>query len=140
YWRADARAAIVGLSAGSGRAQVVRAGLESIGFIVGDVLRQMGQEAGVELQMVHADGGAVRNRFLMQFVADITGLQVRAAQVAELSAFGACLAGGLGCGLYAGLEQVKRLSAAFEEYTPQMTPERRGELLAGWNSAVQRVL
>jgi glycerol kinase len=64
YWRADARAAILGMTPSTTRAHVVRAALESIGYIVTDVLKAMGEDAGVKLSMVHADGGAVRNAFL----------------------------------------------------------------------------
>jgi glycerol kinase len=67
------------------RAHIVRAALESIGYIVTDVLRAMGEDAEVGLGMVHADGGAVRNAFLMQFVADMNQLTVRAAETPELA-------------------------------------------------------
>ena len=91
YWRADARAAILGMTPSTTRAHIVRAALESIGYIVTDVLKAMGEDAGVSLSIVHADGGATRNAFLMQFVADLTQLKVRAAQTPELSALGACI-------------------------------------------------
>ena len=93
YWRPDARAAILGMTPSTTRAHVVRAALESIGYIVTDVLKAMGEEAGVKLSTIHADGGAVRNAFLMQFVADMNQLKVHAAQTPELSALGAVFNG-----------------------------------------------
>ena len=75
YWRADARAAILGMTPSTTRAHVVRAALESIGYIVTDVLKAMGEDAGVKLSIVNADGGAVRNAFLMQFAADMNQLK-----------------------------------------------------------------
>jgi glycerol kinase len=140
YWRADARAAILGITPYTTRAHIVRAGLESIAYIVTDVLNAMGQDAGVDLKMVHADGGAVRNSFLMQFVADLNQLTVRAAQTPELSALGAVFSGGLGLKVYASLEDLQSLPFNYVEYKSSMDIVRLNNLLAGWQSAVQKVL
>jgi len=140
YWRADARAAILGMTPSTTRAHVVRAALESIGYIVTDVLKAMGEEAGVNLSMVHADGGAVRNAFLMQFVADMNQLKVRAAQTPELSALGAVFSGALGLKLYASLEDLQNLPVGYVEYRSSMSPARASDLFAGWQSVVQQVL
>ena len=140
YWRADARAAILGMTPSTTRAHVVRAALESIGYIVTDVLKGMGEEAGVKLSTIHADGGAVRNAFLMQFVADMNQLKVRAAQTPELSALGAVFNGCLGLKIYTSLDDLKNLPSGFTEYRSSMSPARASELFAGWQAAVQQVL
>ncbi len=140
YWRPNARAGILGLTPGASRAHVVRAGLESIAYIVNDALQLMGREAGLNLAMIYADGGAVRNRFLMQFVADITQLTVRASNLPELSALGAALFGALGMGLYGSLEDLQVLPSSYVAYTPLMDPSRTGELCAGWRQAVEQIL
>jgi glycerol kinase len=140
YWRPDARAAILGLSAGSTKGHVVRAALESIGYIVNDVLQQMSNDANIEMQYIHADGGATQNRFLMQFVADLSGLKVRAARVGELSALGAVLSGMLGLGIYQTLEDLQHLPNDAIEFTPQMNFEVVEHMLMGWRNAVRQVL
>jgi glycerol kinase len=140
YWRADARAAILGMTPSTTRAHVVRAALESIGYIVTDVLRAMGEDAGVELAMVHADGGAVRNAFLMQFVANMNRLTVRAAETPELSALGAVFSGCFGLKIYSSLEELQKLPFGFIEYISSMDPIRADNLFAGWQSAVQQDL
>ena len=140
YWRADARAAILGMTPSTTRAHVVRAALESIGYIVTDVLKAMGEEAGVKLGTIHADGGAVRNAFLMQFVADMNQLKVRAAQTPELSVLGAVFNGCLGLKIYTSLDDLKNLPSGFTEYRSAMSPARASELFVGWQAAVQQVL
>jgi glycerol kinase len=114
--------------------------LESIGYIVTDVLKAMGEDAGVKLGKVHADGGAVRNAFLMQFVADLNQLKVRAAQTPELSALGAVFNGCLGMDIHNSLEDLEKLPFGFTEYTASMDPDHANDLFAGWQSAVQQVL
>jgi glycerol kinase len=140
YWRADARAAILGMTPSTTRAHIVRAALESIGYIVTDVLKAMGAEADIHLGMVHADGGAVRNAFLMQFVADMNQLKVRAAQTPELSALGAVYSGCLGLKIYTSLEDLQKLPVGFVEYTASLEAVDANRLFAGWQKAVQQVL
>jgi glycerol kinase len=140
YWRSDTRAAILGMTPSTTRAHVVRAALESIGYIVTDVLKAMCEDAGVNLSNVHADGGAVRNAFLMRFVADMNQLTVRAAQTPELSALGAVFAGTLGMGIHSSLRDLESLPASFIEYQPNLPCEQVEKLRAGWKHAVSQVL
>jgi glycerol kinase len=122
------------------RAHIVRAAVESSGYIVTDVLNAMGEEAGVTLSTIHADGGAVRNSFLMQFVADMNQLKVRAAQTPELSGLGAVFSGCLGLKIYKSLEDLKNLPTGFIEYRPSMNVALANKMFAGWQTAVQQVL
>jgi glycerol kinase len=140
YWRSDVRAAILGMTPSTTRAHIVRAAVESIGYIVADVLKAMGEEAGITLGTIHADGGAVRNSFLMQFVADMNQLKVHAAQIPELSALGAVFNGCLGLKIYESLEDLKNLPTGFTEYRPSMSVALANKMFAGWQTAVQQVL
>ena len=96
YWSSDARAAIVGMTAHATRAHVVRAALESIAYQVRDVLGMMSEQTGVATRLIHADGGATSNGFLMQFTADIINAEVRTSMVAESSPLGAVMCGAVG--------------------------------------------
>ena len=140
YWRPDVRAAITGLTPASTKKHVVRAALESITYIVNDALKQMESEAGLHLQAIHADGGATKNKFLMQFTADITGHIVRASRLAELSAFGAVMMGMLGMGVMKDLENFQQLPTYYTEYQPLKDPAEVAVLVAGWDKAVRQVI
>jgi glycerol kinase len=140
YWQPNARAAVVGLTPSSNKNHVVRAALEGIAFRICDVLSLMAAEAGVDLQTVHADGGAVSNQFLMQFVADINQLNVHAAQTPELSALGAVFSGCLGLKIYTSLDDLRNLPSGFTGYRPSMSLDHARDLYAGWQTAVQQVL
>jgi glycerol kinase len=140
YWRPEARAAIIGLTPHSTRNHIVRAALESIAYQIKDVLDLMVLEAGIPLQCIYADGGAVRNRFLMQFAADMIRYPVRVSELAELSALGAVFCGMLGAGVAGSLADLSRLPRGLELYEARMAPEEVAELYGGWKAAVQRVL
>jgi len=140
YWRPEARAAIVGLTAHATRQHVVRAAEESIAYQLRDVLEMMRAESGVPLRCVRADGGPTRDRFLMQFIADMLGTEIEVSPVADGSALGAAMAGLLGMGVYNDLSQLARLSLETGRFAPQMAAEAVERLVAGWKEAVRRVL
>jgi glycerol kinase len=140
YWRPDARAALVGLTAFTRKEHVVRAALESIAYQIRDVLQMMHAETGVTAHTLRADGGPTRNAFLMQFTADVTRLNIEVSDIAETSAWGAAMAGLLGLGIYSSLDELAALPRATRLYEPQMNGDTADELYAGWQTAVKRVL
>jgi glycerol kinase len=140
YWKPDARAAILGLTPHSKKAHIVRAALESIAYRIRDVLLLMAEDAGVELRQIRADGGAVKNKFLMQFAADVLGITMRASNQSELSALGAVFSGYLGMEQYKSLDDLRDLPAEFSEYRSSMSTDAVTKLVAGWDDAVQQVL
>lgn len=140
YWKPDARAAIIGMTPFTTRSHIVRAALESIAYQVKDALELMVAEAGVPLQYINADGGAVRNEFLMQFVADMIRYPVRIPELAELSALGAVYSGMLGTGQASSLEEISALPRNFRLYEPRMAETLVHKYHSGWQAAVRRVL
>ncbi len=139
HWSASARAAIHGMTAHTTKAHVVRAGLESISYQIRDVLDMIRTGTGVELRSLQSDGGPTKNRFLMQFTADITGAEIIVSEVAESSAWGAAMNGLLGL----GLREVSDLRHAAREtttYRPQRDPVLVTQWHEGWTNAVRRVL
>jgi glycerol kinase len=140
YWSPDARAAVVGMTAHTNKAHVVRAAQEAISYQIRDVLDMMRTDAKVKLQSLHADGGPTRNKFLMQFTADLTWTEIKVAEVAESSAWGAAMNGLLGLGLCKSFADLEKLPRPQKAFNPQMKAAEAQRLHAGWLAAVQRVL
>jgi len=140
HWAPEARAALVGLTAHSDRRHVARAALESMAYQLRDALDAMQADAGVTLRALHADGGPTGNRLLMQFAADIAGVELRVASSPDCSALGAAFAGMLGLGLHASLDALVALPRSDEVYRPGMSPASVEVALAGWRRAVRQVL
>lgn len=138
YWDSYARGTIVGLTRGSGRAQIVRATLESIAYQTRDVLEAMHADSGLTLSALRVDGGAVRNDFLMQFQADILGVPVQRPAVTETTALGAAYLAGLATGFWESQEQIAQQWAVEREFQPRMSADERDRLYAGWRRAVDR--
>ena len=140
YWSPDARAAIVGMTAFSEKAHIVRAAQEAIAYQIRDVIEMMRNDARIKVKMLHADGGPTRNKFLMQFTADMTRTEIRAAEVAESSAWGAAMNGLLGLGICKSLKDLAVLPRVSTDFKPKMKSAEVEKNYAGWQQAVKRVL
>ncbi|MDY0392996.1 MAG: glycerol kinase GlpK [Candidatus Bipolaricaulis sp.] len=138
YWDPHARGTIVGLTRGTGRAHLVRAALEAIAYQTHDVVRAMEADAGTTLSELRVDGGAARNAFLCQFLADLLGIPVVRPAEGEMTARGAALAAGLSAGWWPEPAAVRALPAELSRFSPRShVPEREG-WLTGWRRAVDR--
>jgi glycerol kinase len=139
YWRSNARAAIVGMSAHSRKEHIVRAALESIAYQIRDVLEMMRSNGGVVPQVLLADGGPTCNEFLMQFTADILRLDLVVAEIPESSARGAAMAAMLGRGAMASFDELSSLPRTVRRFEPQMEAAAAERLYSEWQIAVERV-
>ncbi|MBE0600849.1 MAG: glycerol kinase GlpK [Firmicutes bacterium] len=137
YWDMYARGTIVGLTRGSGRAQFVRAALESIAYQSADLFSAMADQCGHQPPRLQADGGASRNAFLMQFQADILGIPVVRPRVTETTALGAAMLAAIGVNELT-LEQAKAIVQPDLTFTPQMDEIDRANAMDGWRRAVER--
>jgi len=138
YWDSYARGTLVGLTRGSGRAQIARATLESVAFQSRDVLEVMRGDSGLEIADIRVDGGMVANNFLMQFQADITDTKVERPVVAETTALGAAYLAGLAVGYWQNQGEIEQKWAMDKAFEPQMDRSEREKLYKGWKRAVER--
>jgi len=137
YWDPYARGTIVGLTRGSGRAELARAALEATAYQTVDAVRAQEAAAGEALEVLKADGGAVSNRWLMQFQADVLGVPVVVPEISETTALGAAYLAGIASEVW-DLEQVGAMWREAARYEPLMSEDERQSLLAEWHRAVER--
>ncbi|HEX6543629.1 MAG TPA: glycerol kinase GlpK [Ktedonobacterales bacterium] len=138
HWDPYARGAIIGLTRGSGRAEIVRAALEAAAYQTRDVAHAMETDSGITLRELRVDGGMVANNWLMQFLADILNVPVQRPVVAETTALGAAYLAGLAVGFWSNLDDISRNWAMDREFTPIMAAETRARLYRGWQRAIER--
>jgi len=140
YWDSAARGAIVGITRGTTRADVVRATLDSIAYQVRDVLDAMERDTGSRISKLRVDGGAAANDYLMQFQADLIDRPVVRPRLVEATVLGAGLLAGRAIGLWPSGKTLPALSGKERVFTPAMRERERATLVDGWHSAVRRVL
>ena len=140
YWDMYGRGTVVGLTRGTGRAHLVRATLEAIAFQTADVMEAMHKDSRIAITQMRADGGASANAFLMQFQADILGVNVVRPAVTETTAMGAAFLAGLAMGVWESREQVASIWHAQKSFEPSFSEDMRAQKLASWHRAVLRAM
>lgn len=137
YWDSRATAALTGITRTTGRAEIVRAGLECIAYQIADIVKAMGADADVAIEELRVDGGPTRNTYLMQFQSDILRTAVQVPDAEELSGIGAAYAAGLKLHVY---DETIFTKLNRSKYEPRMKEEKSRSKYAGWFKAVQSIL
>jgi len=138
YWDAQARGAILGLSRGSGRDEIVTATLQAVAFQTRDLIDAMSED-GIFPSTIRVDGGMVANGWFLQFLADILDIPVERPVNVESTVLGAAYLAALQGGVIESRDQIAGLWQRDALFEPDMTDERREQLMTGWAQAVARV-
>jgi glycerol kinase len=144
YWKPDARGSITGLTRGTTLAHIARAALESIAYQSAALLeameRDIAQTGGVKIRELRVDGGACVNDLLMQFQADLLGIDVVRPAVTETTALGAAYLAGLTCGVYKNTSELSDLWRSERRFSPQLSRDQAAVLMGRWEHAVQQTV
>lgn len=137
YWNNDAKAMICGITRLTGKAELVKAGLDCIAYQITDIVKAMEQDTGRKLSQLRVDGGPTRNGYLMQLQSDLLDAQVMIPSSEELSGIGAAYMAGMTAGVYsdAVFGAMKRTA-----YVPAMEEPVRNKKYTGWLDAVRTVI
>ena len=136
YWNSDARGSVFGLTRGTTREDFVKATLQSIAYQVRDIIETMQNDSGIDIPVLKVDGGAAMNDFLLQFQADILGIEIARATNLETTALGAALLAGLAVGFWRDMDELRSLNATSQLFKPEMNNARKEQLYRGWKKAV----
>jgi glycerol kinase len=138
YWRSDARGVIAGLTRYVNAGHIARATLEATAYQSREVADAMEADSGVHLESLKVDGGMVANELLMQFQADLLGVDVIRPAVAETTALGAAYAAGLATGLWPEQEDLRENWVEDKRWSPKMDPSDRDRYYREWKKAVTK--
>ncbi len=138
WWDAYARGALLGMTRGSGAAQIARAALEAIALQTLDLVEAMRADGAAPLVELRVDGGAAANDLLMQIQADLLGVPVVRPRMLETTALGAAWMAGLGSGVWSGPQE---LAAQWQEagrFEPRQDAAWRAALVDRWHRGIER--
>lgn len=135
FWNAEARACFVGITFGVNKNHMVRAVLESLGYGANAIIKEM-ENCDIKLKSVNVDGGGSKNKFILQFLSDITGKQVVKSESSECSVLGAIYLAGMAMGVF-DMKQIKTLSKQNVPFKPTITKAKRDMLQNNWEKAAK---
>jgi glycerol kinase len=136
YWDMYARGLIVGITRGTSRNHLIRAGLEAMAYQTKDITDTVLKDGSIKIPELRVDGGAVKNNLLCQFQADILGFPVVRPSIIEMTALGAAYLAGLGSGLWKSTDEIAEHWGVEKVFKPEMSEDRRNALYSGWQEAV----
>jgi glycerol kinase len=138
HWNPDARGIITGITRGTTAAHLARATLEGIAFQVRDVVEAMRQDLKSEVSFLRVDGGASNNDLLLQFQADLLGVDIHRPRITETTALGAALLAGLAAGVWKSRDEILSNWQQDKEFKPQRSADEVAALLTRWEAAVAK--
>jgi glycerol kinase len=133
HWDYGARGTLLGLTRGSGRAEVVRAVLEGVAHRGADLVEAAETDTGQRIETLRVDGGMSRNVTFVQALANATGRRVEVSPVVEATALGAGLLAGLELGTWGSWDDLAATWAPNAVVEPDGPADRER-----WQRAVQR--
>jgi glycerol kinase len=140
WWQPDARAALVGMTRGTGRGHIARAALDAIGLQCAELFAAMERDSSIRLTQLRVDGGAARNDLLMQIQADVLGVPVVRPQVTETTALGAAFLAGLAVGFWKSPEECAACWRAERSFDPAISDSARRARLDQWQHEIRRIV
>lgn len=133
YWEDKATAVICGMTRTTGKAEVVKASLDSIAYQIEDILSCIHASTGHKTSALKVDGGVTTNNYLMQFQSNVSDVNVMVPNIGELSAVGTAFNAGIATGVY---HQNMDERVEYTTFQSSINAERREELLKGWKLAI----
>ena len=141
WWDPDARGALIGLTRGTGPAELSRAALESVCYQTLDLLNAMQSDWNqVADTVLRVDGGMVASDWTMQRLADILQSPVDRPVIAETTALGAAWLAGSRAGIWSDQTGFAERWQLDRQFSPKMSAQERAYRVAGWDQAIRRIL
>jgi len=137
HWDPGVKGAIFGLTRDSSRDDIVKASLEGIAYQAKDLIEAFEGDLGVPIGEFKTDGGATKNKYLMQFQSDILQKVVKVAKMNETTALGAAFLAGLATKYFPDIEAIKNIPFEEDCFKPNLSEDESKKLYKKWLKAVE---
>ena len=138
WWDSHARGTIVGLTGGTGRAELALAVIEAMAFQTRDVVEAMTRAGGMPISEMRVDGGAAVMDLLLQIQADQLGVRVARPAITETTAQGAAMLAGLAEGIWTDTREISEVWRLDQAFNPRDNRSESDAMHQDWLRAVAR--
>ncbi len=138
WWDSHARGTIVGLTGGTGRAELALAVIEAMAFQTRDVVEAMTRAGGMPISEMRVDGGAAVMDLLLQIQADQLGVRVARPAITETTAQGAAMLAGLAEGIWTDTREISEAWRLDQAFNPRDNRSESDAMHQDWLRAVAR--
>ena len=138
YWDDNARGIICGINFDTKQQHIVRAVLESMVYNTKAIFDEF-KACGQKIKLISVDGGASKNEFVLQFLADMLAHNVVKSKNSESTVLGAIYIAMLSLKIISQ-KDIETLTKSAKVYKPELKDSLRKQYYAGWNEAVKKCL
>ena len=138
YWDPHASGIVIGLSRKTTKEHIVRSALEGITYRCKDVINSMQIDSNLQIRNMRADGGASKNDFLLQFMADMLDIKVERPKNLDSTALGAAFIAGIATEFWDSEKEILEKRSIDKIFKSKIKEETRAELYKGWKRAIKR--
>lgn len=139
FWHPTAKGTIFGITGKTTPFDIVRSALESVAFRIRDIYEIMSRDGSSHMESMRVDGGPTMNRFLMQFQADILGLDIHRSVNSEMTSAGVAYMAGI-VNDWWSREDIKDMGRYDKPFHPSMNPVEADRLYAIWKRSIDSVI
>lgn len=139
-WDFGARGTLVGITRGTGRAEVVRAVLEGVAHRGADLLEAAVADSGLPVAALRVDGGMSANPVFTAALADACGIPVEISPVLEATTLGAALLAGMAVGTWSDEADVAATWSPRAVVAPRIGDAERAARRDRWLAARSRAV
>ncbi|MBM4338001.1 MAG: hypothetical protein FJ110_00500 [Deltaproteobacteria bacterium] len=136
YWKETVSTEFVGQGNHPSLDIQVRTGMESIAFLIADILDRLGTLPDFGINQIMAAGGAARPP-LLQFQADLLGMPVHHSSISDATALGCAFLTGLYQGFWKDKEEVRSFIRRDETFYPRISSAERETLINRWHDILK---
>jgi len=140
WWDETSKAAIFGISLSTKKEHIVKAVLEGICYRIKDIVEGIVKDTKINLKQIRLDGGVSQNKFVLQFLSNILGIEVEHTGNPETTALGTAFMAGLETGFWKSQEDLSEIIKVDKVYTPQLTAKEIKEKYEFWKDVISRSL
>ena len=138
YWNPNARGAILGLTRGTSKEEIITATIQSVAFQAYD-LHQAMTDDGISPGIIRVDGGMASNNWFIQFLADVLNIPVERPKNIESTVLGVAYLAALSADILKTTDQISMLWECEKRFEPSMSSDFRELLLHNWSKAVNMI-
>lgn len=139
YWNTNATGATFGMTQKSTKYDYIRATLESIVYQTNDILMSMVKDSDINIKDIRVNGEVVKNTYLPQFLADLSGNHLQRDTDANIDSRGVAYLAGLAVGFWKSFDEIANMQKSDEGFAPKLSIKARKKLYKGWQKAVKAV-
>ena len=137
FWKAEAKAAIIGLTRDTNNSHIARACLDGMALSINDSILAIVEDSPIEVNEIRVDGGASQNDLLMQIQANFSNKKIIRPKVIETTAYGVALGSLVGLGEIS-LDKVQSLWKEEKVFNNNQTDYFKKKLIQ-WKDGIQKI-